>query len=121
MYQVEQETDDVVSAFSSLHGQRPPVYRRSWDTLVTTRCQGNRTQETLQPSPLSLSSPIEEPDRIRVNWDTWDTEKVYAFALPVLFLCATACCAFSCALRNVGAFSHGLARCTISFLSLIHI
>src|SRR5438552_17546136 len=41
-----------------------------------------------------------------------------AFALAVFFLCATeACfCSFaSCALRNVGAFSHGLALCTISF------
>src|SRR2546430_16591168 len=41
-----------------------------------------------------------------------------AFALAVLFLCATA--AFSrffssCALRNVGAFSHGLDLCTCSF------
>src|SRR6266851_3694312 len=39
----------------------------------------------------------------------------YAFALVVLFLCATAFCAFSCALRNVGAFSHGLDLCTTSF------
>src|SRR5215475_12449448 len=42
----------------------------------------------------------------------------YAFPLPVLFLCATeACCRCfsSCALRNVGAFSHGRDRCTISF------
>src|SRR5437660_10188488 len=36
-------------------------------------------------------------------------------ALVVLFFCATACCTFSCALRNVGAFSQGLDRCTISF------
>src|SRR5215510_7825546 len=38
-----------------------------------------------------------------------------AFALAVLFPCATAFCAFSCALRNAGAFSQGLALCTISF------
>src|SRR2546422_8446238 len=40
----------------------------------------------------------------------------YAFTLAVLFfLCATAFCAFSCAFTNVGAFSHGLDRCTIAF------
>src|SRR6267143_7063512 len=45
----------------------------------------------------------------------------YAYALAVFFLgaffvcCATAFCAFSCALRNVGAFSHGRDLCTISF------
>src|SRR5712691_11706783 len=51
----------------------------------------------------------------------------YAFVLADPFLCvlpvfcAIACsrvfssCAFSCALRNVGAFSHGLDLCTISF------
>src|SRR5215475_7708420 len=42
----------------------------------------------------------------------------YAFPLPVFFLCATeACCRCfsSCALRNVGAFSQGRDRCTISF------
>jgi hypothetical protein len=39
----------------------------------------------------------------------------YAFALVVLFfLCATAFCAFSCAFTKVGAFSHGLDRCTCS-------
>src|SRR3981081_1389682 len=44
----------------------------------------------------------------------------YAFALAVPFLgaffvcCATAFCAFSCALRNIGAFSHGFNLCTIS-------
>src|SRR5215470_16977918 len=43
----------------------------------------------------------------------------YAFPLPVFFLCATeACCRCfsSCALRNVGAFSHGLDLCTTSCL-----
>ena len=35
----------------------------------------------------------------------------YDFALAVLFRCPTA----FCALRNVGVFSHGLDRCTISF------
>jgi hypothetical protein len=40
----------------------------------------------------------------------------YAFALIVLFLCATAFCAFSCPLRNVRDFSYGLDLCTISFL-----
>src|SRR2546427_9986730 len=45
----------------------------------------------------------------------------YAYALAVFFLgaffvcCATACSAFSCAFRYVGAFSHGLDLCTISF------
>src|SRR5882762_7371505 len=45
----------------------------------------------------------------------------YAYALAVFFLgaffvcCATAFCAFSCAFRYVGAFSHGLDLCTISF------
>jgi hypothetical protein len=39
----------------------------------------------------------------------------YAFVLAVLFFCAKAVCAFSCALRNIGAFSHGLDLCTISF------
>src|SRR5882672_5117342 len=45
----------------------------------------------------------------------------YAFALGVPFLgafficCVIAFCAFSCALRNIGAFSHGLDLCTISF------
>src|SRR5713101_3577136 len=45
----------------------------------------------------------------------------YAYALSVFFLgaffvcCATAFCAFSCAFRYVGAFSHGLDRCTIAF------
>src|SRR5713101_10011673 len=45
----------------------------------------------------------------------------YAYALSVFFLgaffvcCATAFCAFSCAFRYVGAFSHGLDLCTISF------
>src|SRR6266849_6593983 len=45
----------------------------------------------------------------------------YAFALAVPFLgaffvcCAIAFCAFSCAFRYVGAFSHGLDRCTIAF------
>src|SRR5262249_49884454 len=33
----------------------------------------------------------------------------------LFFFCATAFCAFSCAFTKVGAFSHGLARCTISF------
>src|SRR5437870_4971607 len=43
------------------------------------------------------------------------------FALAVFFLCtlpvccAPACCAFSCAFTKVGAFSHGLVLCTISF------
>src|SRR5262245_4857082 len=43
----------------------------------------------------------------------------YPFAPAVFFLGATdACfrCFSSCAFTNVGAFSHGLARCTISFL-----
>src|SRR5437016_13262431 len=50
-----------------------------------------------------------------------EASSIYAFALAipflcaVLFLCATAFRAFSCALRYVGAFSHGLDRCTISF------
>src|SRR6266853_5004792 len=45
----------------------------------------------------------------------------YAYALAIFFLgaffvcCATAFCAFSCAFRYVGAFSHGLDLCTISF------
>src|SRR4030095_10179719 len=42
----------------------------------------------------------------------------YACALVLFFLCATeACCpSFSpCAFLNVGAFSHGLDRCTIAF------
>src|SRR5215831_6794752 len=42
----------------------------------------------------------------------------YAFPLPVLFLCATGACSrffSSCAFTKVGAFSHGLALCTISF------
>src|SRR6266853_1814764 len=45
----------------------------------------------------------------------------YAYALAVFFLgaffvcCVIAFCAFSCAFRYVGAFSHGLDRCTISF------
>jgi len=42
----------------------------------------------------------------------------YAFALAVLFLGATAIfsrCFSSCAFKNVGAFSHGLDRCTIAF------
>src|SRR5215831_17259592 len=45
----------------------------------------------------------------------------YDFPFAVFFLCvlpvfcATACCAFSCAFTNVGAFSHGLDLCTISF------
>src|SRR6266852_2944464 len=40
----------------------------------------------------------------------------YAFVLVVLFfLCATAFCAFSCALINIGAFSHGLDLCMLSF------
>src|SRR5437660_4061990 len=41
-----------------------------------------------------------------------------AFALAVLFLCATAAssrCFSSCAFIKVGAFSHGLDRCTTSF------
>src|SRR5712691_6624508 len=41
-----------------------------------------------------------------------------AFALAVLFLCATAAssrCFSSCAFIKVGAFSHGLDLCTISF------
>src|SRR6266705_1236517 len=41
-----------------------------------------------------------------------------AFALAVLFLCAPAAfsrCFSSCAFIKVGAFSHGLDRCTISF------
>src|SRR5437899_4569427 len=42
----------------------------------------------------------------------------YACALVLFFLCATeACCRSfsSCAFLNVGAFSHGLDRCTTSF------
>src|SRR4029453_1952913 len=39
----------------------------------------------------------------------------YAFALAVLFLGATAFCAFFCAFTNVGAFSQSLVLCTISF------
>src|SRR5713101_6857778 len=42
----------------------------------------------------------------------------YACALVLFFLCATeACCRSfsSCAFLNVGAFSQGLARCTVSF------
>src|SRR5713101_4033744 len=42
----------------------------------------------------------------------------YAFAFTVLFLCGTAACSrcfSSCAFRYVGAFSHGLDLCTISF------
>src|SRR5882724_637800 len=37
------------------------------------------------------------------------------FLCVFLVFCATACSAFSCAFRYVGAFSHGLDRCTISF------
>src|SRR5712691_2463261 len=50
-----------------------------------------------------------------------EASSIYAFALAipflcaVLFLCATACAAFSCAFRYVGAFSHGLDRCMLSF------
>src|SRR5437867_1884418 len=45
----------------------------------------------------------------------------YDGAFAVFFLCvlpvfcAIACSAFSCAFRYVGAFSHSLVRCTISF------
>src|SRR5467141_5279863 len=42
----------------------------------------------------------------------------YAFAFTVLFLWGTAACSrffSSCAFRYVGAFSHGLDLCTISF------
>src|SRR5512138_3910295 len=45
----------------------------------------------------------------------------YDFSFAVFFLCvlpvfcATILCAFSCAFTKVGAFSHGLDLCTISF------
>src|SRR2546427_1073481 len=41
----------------------------------------------------------------------------YTFGLAVFFLCAIAVfsCFFSCAFTKVGAFSHGLDLCTISF------
>src|ERR1043166_3587457 len=55
---------------------------------------------------MSLSSPIHLP----LFPD--------ACFLTVLFLCTTAafsCCFSSCAFTNVGAFSHGLDLCAISF------
>src|SRR5215813_5785088 len=69
-----------------------------------SRMNTHRTQRSEESE--SLSSIIHLP---------WFPD---AFALAVLFLCATAACSrffTSCAFTKVGAFSHGLDLCTISF------
>lgn len=65
--------------------------------------------------PLNDVSPGKGTKQVASVKDEKGLLPPYAFAFAVLFLCATAFCAFSCALRNFGAFSHGLVLCTISF------
>src|SRR5687768_1050283 len=45
----------------------------------------------------------------------YDFPPTVPFLCAFLVCCATAFCAFCCAFTNIGAFSHGLDRCTISF------